>query len=211
MAAVRFPSSTPDRDAVRPRNEGTDAAEAVPIDRVLPCIAGFFTTESAAQMTAQQLQLVQGLSPSQLRLAGPADASRFRFGRVARQWTPRPSADDTFRGGKLWFAAALGGLLAGAAFAAWLVLDVDPSARQHVLPATLAVLAGAATGAGVARLLRRGSQPGQFDRIVRRQLAAGRWALVVNGVPWAQQSGVLSLVRANSLKWCAMAPAPYRL
>jgi hypothetical protein len=209
MAAVRLPSSTPDRDASRSRSKVTDAAEAVPIDRVPPCIAGFFTAESAAQMTAQQLQRVQGLLPSQLTLAGPADASRFRFGRVARQWKPRSAAGDSV--GKVWTAAVPGGMLAGAAVAAWLVLDVDLAAQEHALLATLAVLAGAATGAGVSRLLRRASQPGRFDRVVRRQLAAGRWALVVSGVPWAQQAGVLSLVRASSLKWCAMAPAPYRL
>jgi hypothetical protein len=160
-------------------------------------------------MTAEQLQRVQGLMPSQLTLVGPVDASRTRFGRVARQWTPRPAAGDAV--GKLWIAAALGGLLAGASLATWLTLGVDLEAQELVLLAMLAVLAGAAAGAGVARLLRRNSQPERFDRIVRRQLGAGRWALVVSAVPWSQQASVLSLVRAGCLKWCAMALAPYRL
>jgi phosphoglycolate phosphatase-like HAD superfamily hydrolase len=43
-----------------------------------------------------------------------------------------------------------------------------------------------------------------LDRIVRGQLAAGRWVLLVRNVPWAQQRDVLELLRDRGVGWCVV-------
>ena len=67
-----------------------------------------------------------------------------------------------------------------------------------------ATLGGAAAGACLAWLPRRLPHREDFSRIVRRQLAAGRWALLAHGVPWERQAGSVALLRESGIDWCAV-------
>lgn len=83
-------------------------------------------------------------------------------------------------------------------------VEVDLAVHLAVLVFAAATWGGAAAGACLAWLSRRLPHRVGFSRIVRRQLAGGRWALVVHGVPWERQAGSVALLRESGLDRCAV-------
>jgi hypothetical protein len=47
----------------------------------------------------------------------------------------------------------------------------------------------------------------RFDRRLRRELAKGRWLVLLHGVPPQRQEGLVSFVCSRSHRWCAVSPA----
>lgn len=193
------------------------APEAQAVDRMLQCIAGFYEDESQARQALLELRDVHHLSSSQVLLMGPRDASPARFAWRSRQWAGRWSTEGRQHAGDLGMSALLGALLAGVVAVLLLVLEfgapvaMSPRWWRPAGWLVAAVLAGAAVGAGSVALADGTQRPRQFDGNVKRQLAAGRWAVVAHGMPMGRQAGVLSLLRASGRHWSAVAKSMQRL
>lgn len=183
--------------------------QALPINRVLECMAGFYQHEADGRAAMRHLRLSLGLLPSQLVLLSPADAGSRRFARLTRHWAAGPTPGRAAGGGLRWLWAGLGALLAG--LLAALLAGPGLSDAPHLLVLLLSAGLGAAAGAALGQRLGRLPPPRRFDSSVRRQLADGCWAVVVHGVPWASQAAVVTHLRASSVKWCAVAPRPARI
>lgn len=180
-------------------------------DRLLECMAGFYRSGLAARQAAEKLRQDHGLSSSQLVLLGPADASRLRFARHALGWAPDDAREPVMQRGDGWLASVVGALLAGLAMVVWLTNDYPQPEDWPALWIPLAVLCGAALGAGLVAALAWPRTPHRFDINVRQQLQLGCWALVACRVPWACQADVVAEMRQGSDKWCAVAPRMHRL
>ena len=182
---------------------------ALPVTRVLECMAGFYQHEADGRDAMRHLRLSLGLLPSQLVLLRPADAGSRRFARLARRWAVGQRRSRAAGGGLRWLAAGLGALLAG------LLVGLLPgpgiSDEAHLAMLLLALGLGGGAGLAVGHRLARPVPPRRFDSSVRRQLADGCWAVVAHGVPWASQAAVVTHLRASSVKWCAVAPRPARI
>jgi len=202
--------------SVESRSGVRDAAFEPPVDRLLQCIAGFYDSQAQALAAIQQLETEHRLKPSNVLLLGPKDASPARFAWQARQWTGRWSMEKR-RAGDMGMSALLGALLAGGLASLWLVMalgapvELSPVWWRPVGWLAAASLAGAAAGAGGVALADRTSRPRVFDSNVRRQLSAGKWAVVAHGVPDASQAGVVGLLRASDRHWVAVAKPLQRL
>lgn len=183
--------------------------QALPINRVLDCMAGFYQHEADGRAAMRHLRLSLGLLPSQLVLLRPADAGSRRFARLMRHWAAGPSPSRAPGAGLRWLSAGLGALLAGQL--AGLLAGPGLSDARHLLVLLLSSGLGAAAGAALGQRLGRPPPPGRFDSSVRRQLADGYWAVVAHNVPWASQAAVVTHLRASSVKWCAVAPRPSRI
>ena len=175
-------------------------------------MAGFYGDEWLARNTAEIIRREHGLASTQLLLLSPRDAPRQRFAQLAELWAGHwPAGRQSILDGPL--KLALPGvvvLLAGWATVLW---SDDPSL---VSPAgTLAWLGGTLVLGVVAAwaLHRQFIRPHvrRFESRVQQQLAQGNWALVVCKLPWAHQAGVLECLRANSLRWCAVAEPTAKL
>lgn len=174
------------------------------IDHVLDSVAGFFGSAAEAQGAMRQLAATQSLQPSQLLLLAPADATWLSFTVRSRHWASRAQQDNQTWFGDVWLLASVGALLAGLTSAMHLSLEDALAMNLALFIFALATLAGAAGGAFTAWLSRRLPHLEAFASIVRQQLAGGRWALVVHGVPWERQAGSVALLRENSIDWCAV-------
>ncbi len=184
-----------------------------PVNRLLSCIAGFYLDEREARDTAAQIGREHGVSLNQMVLLSPRDAPRKRFSRLASLWaghwpTGRQSLVDRH------LSTVLLGL-AMVILAVWVaVLGLDDPGFFGEVP-TLAWLAGPfGLGLMAAWLLHRQyTRPHvrRFESRVQQQLALGHWAVVVCKLPWAQQASVLALLRAGSLRWCAVAEPSNRI
>ncbi|MBU6259134.1 MAG: hypothetical protein KGL18_18545 [Burkholderiales bacterium] len=176
--------------------------------RVLQCIAGFYLDQRAADAVLLGLRSDHGLLLRQTSLFRPREAGSLRLAWHVRRWT----GCWPFHGGT-WLSsivlALLFGVLTVAAMAGlWVTLDFVLSAdgllQGLILPW---VLVCAATVVAVAMLLMQARlpRPRRFDGAVRRQLASGHWAVVVNGIPPARQQAVLSRLQRDSVAWSAEA------
>ena len=175
--------------------------------RLLSCIAGFYGDEWQARSTAERMRRKYGLASTQLVLLSPRDATRKQFSRLAALWSGhwpagRQSVVHRYLSTVMLGVAVL--MLAGWAAVLW----SDDASRFSQAP-TLAWLGGP-LGLGLVAvwlLQRQHTRPHvrRFESRVQQQLALGHWALVVCKLPWAQQAGVLALLRADSLRWCAVA------
>jgi hypothetical protein len=209
-AAAALQSSTglaADSTAGQARPERVQAGAGASIDRVLDSVAGFFQSESQAQETLRRLNLTEGLLDAQVLLLGPTDAAWLPFMLHTRRWVCRPRQDRQPWFRDVWLAALVGALVAVLLCAVSLSLD-DGLPLFAALPAfTLAALTGAAAGVGAGWWSKQPAHLEQFAGIVRKQLGAGRWVLLVHGVPWERQARAVALLREDSLNWCAVSVA----
>ena len=183
------------------------------VDRLLSCMAGFYSDEGLARNTAEKIQRVHGLASNQLVLLRPQDSPSQQFARMAALWAGYwPAGRQSVPNGRLSLAL-LGGLvilLAGWAAVLW---SQDPSLFSRALSL---VWLGGLLGLGLVVAWfsqRQFIRPHvrRFESRVQQQLAKGHWALVVCKLPWAHQAGVLELLRVNSLRWCAVAEPTAKL
>lgn len=193
------------------RQPATQRVDVAPINRVMACMAGFFRLEAEALAAAQQLSRTHGLTRAQCVLLGPVDATPRRFERYARQWASPWQANGRPPWSAHWRWAGAGLLLGALLAAGWWLPDwhLPDDFYWPTLAAT--PLAGAGLVALAKTLWRQVPRPRRFDQRVREQLASGAWAVVVHGVPWDRQAGVVALLRGSSLKWCGEAAPAQRL
>lgn len=208
-------SAEPMRPPPTGRSSQTGPAANLPgqtVDRLLSCIASFYGDEWMARRTAKMLQREYGLTTAQVVLLSPRDAPSEKFARMADlwagQWPARRQSVLDRRTGLALLGVVL--LLAGWAAMLW---AKDQSPISH--PLNLASLGGL-LGLGLVAfwtLQRPNTQPHarRFESRVQQQIADGHWALVVCKLPRAHQAGVLELLRANSLRWCAVAEPSAKL
>ncbi len=188
------------------------------IDRALQCMAGFFTREDDAAAAVRRLQDDHHLAPEQVQLLAPRDGSRLRFARRSRVWARRePIAGQSEMADRLLGAFA-GSVIGGIVSALWITLEMtawlaDPEASWGLpLMMTLAaVLLAAALGAALVQWFDSAQRPLRFNGGVKRQLAAGHWAVVVHNVPGPRQAAVLSTIQRSSQLWSASAQRMQRL
>lgn len=184
-----------------------------PVDRLLSCIAGFYLDERQARHTAEQIGREHGLALSQMVLLSPRDAPRKQFSRLASLWAGHWPAGRQSVVDRYLSTVLLG--LALLILAVWMTeLWLDDASFFGEVP-TLAWLGGPIGLALVAAwlLYRQYNRPHvrRFESRVQQQIALGHWALVVCKLPWAQQASVLALLRAGSLRWCAVAEPSTRI
>ena len=148
-----------------------------------------------------------GLQPDNLLLLRPADAHWLPFTLHARGWASRARHDGEEGLRDVGLLAWLGGGLAGMVSAVGLLLDGGVTLGAALPLCLLATLAGACAGACAAGLWRQPPHLQRFAAIVKSQLAAGRWVLVLHGVPWQRQARALALVREHGVDWCAISVA----
>ena len=194
-------------------------------DRLLSCIAGFYGDERQARSTAEQIQREHGLVLTQMVLLSPRDAPRKQFSRLVALWSGHwPASRQSIVKGRLSMVS-LGVLVLLLAVWATVLWSDYPGLFNTTL--TLPWLDGPlgprlgprlGLGLGLGKmavwlLRRRQTRPRarRFETRVQQQLARGHWALVVCKLPWAQQAGVLALLRAGSLHSCAVADPSTRL
>lgn len=178
--------------------------QVLPYGRVLDCMASAYATEVQAQGVAQQLQREHGLLPGQSLVLKPAHASWLSFRLHARSWS-----GGRFSEGRCWqtdtlLMALLGALAAGLAGMILLLLGGFLGGAQTVLLLLVLPLAGAAAGCMAAALSTGRPQQRDFNRSVRRELAAGNSVVLAHGVSWPQQARVAGLMREHSVRWCAV-------
>lgn len=174
------------------------------IGHLLDSVAGFFGSQADAQEVLRRMSRTQALRPSQALLLGPADASWWSFRLRTRRWANRAWQDNQIWFGDAWLVASIGALLAGVASAMHLSLQESMPVALTFLAFALATLAGAAAGGCGAWLSNRPAYLEAFSGIVRQQLVAGRWVLVVYGVPWEHQAGSVALLRECGIDGCAV-------
>lgn len=191
--------------------------DAVPseqaVDRLLSCMAGFYADERTARKCAAELRQAHGLASTQLVLLSPRDAAGRQFARMAKlwasDWPARRPADGQVS------MAFLGVVILLLLLAGWTTLIWSNNESLFNLVPMLAWLGGL-LGLGVVvawLLLWPSPRPHvrRFESRVQQQLAQGRWAVVLCKLPWAHQAGALAMLRANSVRWCAVAEPSARL
>ena len=142
---------------------------------------------------------------SQLLLLRPNDGGSLRFALRSRQWASRPRPDTQSGLGDHELLLLLVATLAALGGAMLLTLD------NAFLMFTMALLSVAAIGVAWAS---RSNQPQhlvKFAGIVRHQLLAGHWGLLVHGVLWERQAASVALIRAHSVNWCAVSVTRHTL
>ncbi len=185
--------------------EWEDALAPVTIDQPLDSVAGFFANETDALDAMRRLSTTLGLSNSQLLLLRPDDGGSLRFALRSRQWASRSRHDAPPGLGNDELLVLMGATLAGLGGAMLLALD------HALLFFVLALMSVAVVAAAWAW---RASQPhhlAKFAAIVKDQLLAGHWGLVVHGVLWECQAAAVALIRARSVNWCAVSVTRHAL
>ena len=216
--AVFSPSETPidaDVDAVElPISTGGPSTFGQNFSHV----AGFFPSESKARDVAHQLLALPGLEPTHCKVLSPGDARWWRFRRIARSWAPGVQSLDGFWASARGMPMLCIAMAVALAWAGWAVFETVRSSEVGVLSlmASIAALVFVLICALLACLYGPGLGMGQphhrrFDRHVRRQLAKGRWVVVVHGTPSSHCGAVGALVLEHSLKWCVISADRYRL
>lgn len=182
---------------------------ALPQGCRLDCMASAYATEEQAHAVVQQLRREQGLLPAQSLVLKPTQASWLTFTHRSRSWNGGRHAEGQRRRADALLMALLGALAVGLAGMVWLLVDDSLSGSQSVMLLLLSPLAGAAAGCLAALLAPARPQFKQFNRNVRRELAAGHTVVLAHGVPAPQQAQVASVLREHSVGWCAV-PATWR-
>lgn len=198
------PAAHPDHVAARPQADEA-ARGSVAIDQALDSVAGFFANEIDARDVMCQLSTTLGLSGSQLLLLRPNDGGVLRFALRSRPWATRPRNDRLPGLGDDELLVLLGATLAGLGGAMLLALD------KALLLFALALLSVAAAGAAWAWRANQPRHLAKFAVIVRRQLVAGHWGLLVHGVLWERQAASVALISARSVDWCAVSVTRHTL
>lgn len=184
---------------------GQDADTSITIEQPLDSVAGFFASETNALDAMRQLSTTLGLANSQLLLLRPNDGGSLRFALRSRQWASRPHPDTQSGLGDDELLLLLGVTLAALGGGMLLALD------NAFLFFTMALLSVAAVGVAWASRSNRPQHLVRFAAIVRQQLLAGHWGLLVHGVLWERQAASLALIRARSVNWCAVSVTLHRL
>ncbi len=184
------------------------SAAQVPYGRAFTTLAGICPGASEAQAVARQLTQAFGLAPTQVSVMGPAEGGWLRFRLRARQWAQGADAE-----GRSWFddrslMALLGGVAAVGTVFAWLALDEAALNGAAMLFLLLLTLGLTLVCVYMAVLGRQQPQYRRFDRKLRRELARGRWVVLLHDVPPLRQEGLVSFVCSRSQRWCAVSPAP---
>jgi len=206
-----MPASAPPPTAPVAKGVSMPSAAYHLADRDMTCAAGFYRTGDSATAAVWQLQMDLGLDLSQVTVVSPAALARGSLAASAARWrNGRALADTAGRPGPRLGAVA-GGLLGALPLLAWAAAPAPPG---MVLERLVAVALGGAVGAllGALLALLAAGRPGghRFDDTVQRQLGRGHHAVVVHGVPAAQQAEALALLRRTGLRWCAEAPRSAR-
>ncbi len=183
------------------------ARDDQPITRQIACMAAFYGDEAQAQATLAGLAQLPGLGPAHWAVLAPADAAPRRFARLSRRWAAPFQANRAPPRSPLWRLSGMGLLLAAAVALLWWLqtepYDIDPGQAPLIWTGlVVAALAGASLvmlGGG----WRQPPRPRRFDRQVQLALAAGRWVVVVQGLPWTVQHGAVTLLRGQCIGWCA--------
>lgn len=178
-------------------------AQSVCLDRPIDSLAAFFDDGALAAKALHRLAERPGLAHAQLALLGPADGSWLAFLQRARAM-PVDELDPPWHRDP-WLLALIGAVAGGLAVTVALLGDsVRLDLRQGVVLYLLSSMVGAALGAGLARLSRWLPPYDHFERVMRRRLAAGHWAVRVRGVPWAQQAEVAEWLSELDGHWYAV-------
>ncbi len=174
-------------------------------EQVVECFAGSYANEKDAFEALCELQSGPGVASPQLNLLSPRDARWWRFTRHAREWARRSAKTVGHdRTAEFWPLAALCASGAAIAVSAWWLLNQNADLGPFGMVGLWLGLSGMAAGVVATIKAHRASPHRRFNRALRRQLAAGRWAVVVHDVPWPQQWAAMMMVRRGSLQWCAV-------
>lgn len=212
------PATSPSRFAADesrslPPRPGPARAERddLPLDGAVFCIAAFYPCESAVRDAARHLLRHHGLKASHLVLLGPRDADPARFARQTLRWAGRWSGGHGDGAALPQLLAIAAGLSMLALAIGWWVLESETPLVAMLVGLVVLMLAAALLGD---RLLWPWTNPPRirrFETSVQHQLSHGDWALVVHGIPRDRQTGVMALLRGDSLRWCAVARPSMRL
>lgn len=193
-----------------------DATAQTAVYHLLQCAAGFYRSRDQALQAMAELRRVHALPEDRLALMAPWGAGWGSATWRAWQLSRRMAAASGVGTFNLAWAALAGGLCGGVLMTLWLVLSIAASSPDTLSwqgpLAWLLVAAASSAVCGVATALVLGGakQPQRFGKDVGRQLAAGRWAVVVHSVPSSRQAGVVSLLQSGSIAWSAASlPLPF--
>lgn len=170
-------------------------------------MASAYATEAQAQAVALQLQRQHGLLPGQSLVLKPTHASWWTFTRQARSWSGGLHAEGQSWRADVLLMALLGALASGLAGMVWLLVDESMGGADSAMLLVLSPLAGAMLAGLAAGLSPGRPQHRQFNRNVRRELAAGNSVVLAHGVPGLRQAHVAGLLREHSVGWCAVSAA----
>lgn len=185
-------------------------AQSVCLDRPIDSLAAFFDDGTMAANALHRLAQRPGLARAELLLLGPADGTWMACLRRARAMPVDERHPPWHR--DPWLLALIGAVAGGLAGTVALLRDpVGLDLRQGMVLYLLSSVAGAAFGVGLARLARWLPPSDRFERMMRRRLAAGHWAVRVRGVPWAQQAEVAEWLRELDGHWDAVSTRVVRV
>jgi hypothetical protein len=176
--------------------------------RAVRVAAAFVQSANGAHALRLTLCRHLGLQAEQVLVLGPADAAPPRFAKIAQRWMRlRPAAPPIAAPVVAWWPMAWSAL-AGAA--AGLLVGQGAGVDSGAQCALLAVFAVAGLALGLlaqrpdaARAVLR---PRRFDACLQRRLAAGKHAVVVQGVHGPRAVEVVEALQSGGLYWCAEAP-----
>ena len=173
------------------------------LGRGITCLAGFYTSATQAEEAVRQMTLPSlGVLPTQLSLIAPTDGVITRLRRSRQRWALRRGAADRrwFDDRRLMTCLAV---VAGAVAVTCGLLLEDSELDMSLLFLTMMGTGLAALIAGAVALL--GHQQPQYRRfndMVRRQLDAKRWVVLLHDLPPMRQDAAFALVREHSHGWC---------
>lgn len=190
-------------NAILPRPAAWGQSPPVCLDRPIDSLAAYFDDEATAAQAMKRLADRPGLARAQLSLLGPADGTWLAFLRRVHAM-PIDEADPPWRRDP-WLLALLGGVAGGLAATVALLRDpVGVDLTQAALLYLACSAAGAALGTGLARISGWLPPYDHFERVLRRRLAAGQWAVCVRAVPWARQAEVAGWLSELDGHWYAV-------
>lgn len=185
--------------------------EALAPDGALFCIAAFYPCESAVRDAARYLLRNHGLKASHLVLMDPRDADPARFARQTRRWTGRWSGGHGDGAALPQLLASAAGLSMLASAIGWWVVESETPLLAMLVGLVVLMLAAALMGDQLLWPWTDPPRARRFETSVQHQLSQGDWALVVHRIPRDRQTGVMALLRGDSLRWCAVARPSTRL
>ena len=169
--------------------------------RVIRVAASIFDTRNEAENLSLSLQRHWGLYPEQIAVLAPADSQADRFLQLKQRWSRlRPKPSDSALGRTTH--AALGAGIALGLTVAWALAVSVPLADAAAL-STAVTLGGALVGRLVGGLMEPRPSRRHFDTRLQRKLAAGAYAVVVQGIPEDIAPPVFAKLRSAGHGWCA--------